>query len=237
MTSDMSDECCILFLMSTFFNPVYIISVLIAISIHEWAHAYTADKLGDDTPRLMGRLTINPLAHVDLLGALMFVTVGFGWAKPVPVNPMNLRHPKRDYALVAVAGPFVNLVIAFVSFAALSLLFGDHPLSFGDLLSGMGTGGSLGARFLQALCLSSLFVNLSLMAFNLLPIPPLDGSNIVRMWIPIRYEETWLTWGQRGPIILLCLLLAESFLNVHILSAWVETIVSWTVIAFSFLLP
>ena len=90
-------------------------ALLLAVTVHELAHALVADRLGDSTARRLGRITLNPLPHIDPLGALAFVLAGFGWAKPVPVNPQNLRHPVRDMAWVAVAGPVSNFVVAFVA--------------------------------------------------------------------------------------------------------------------------
>lgn len=216
-----------------FFDPLYIIAILVAIAIHECAHAYAAYLLGDDTARLQGRMTLNPLSHIDLMGALLFVTVGFGWAKPVPVNPVNLRHPKRDMAIVAVAGPLSNLLLAFLCYIALYLLYGNSPQSFHDIVFGLEATGV--QAMVQHLLLGSLLVNLGLMAFNLLPVPPLDGSNILRMWIPWRMEDAYMRWMQRGPMILLCILIAESFTNIRILSGFIDVIVAFTLRLFSLL--
>lgn len=209
-----------------FFHPVYIIAILIAISIHECAHAYAAYLLGDDTAKYEGRLTLNPLSHLDLLGSILFLTIGFGWAKPVPVNPLNLKHPKRDMALVALAGPVSNLVLAFVCYGVLSLFFSSNPSSFGEVVVGLSSSGSVGRAMVQLILLSSLMVNLGLMAFNLLPVPPLDGSNILRMFIPWRHETKYMEWMQRAPMILLGVLLLESFTSIRILSGFIDVIVS-----------
>jgi Zn-dependent protease len=205
-----------------FLRPTYIIAILIAISVHEWAHAISADKLGDRTARNEGRLTLNPIAHIDLLGAILFVTVGFGWAKPVPVNPMYFKHPKRDMAITAIAGPFSNLILAIISFSILILLPGGFDLSVNQLLDAQG--GSAALTVFTMILRDSLFVNLALMAFNLFPIAPLDGSNILRMFIPLRMEERYDDFLRIGPWILLGLLLFESFLPFPLLSAWVHGI-------------
>ena len=105
-----------------FLNPIFILSILIALTVHEWAHAFVANRLGDPTAREMGRLTLNPIVHLDPMGTILFLLVGFGWGKPVPVNERYFHHPKRDTALVAAAGPVSNLVLAFIAFIALSLL-------------------------------------------------------------------------------------------------------------------
>lgn len=209
-----------------FFHPTYIIAILVAIAVHEWAHAYAAHLLGDDTARLEGRMTVNPLSHIDPLGALLFVTVGFGWAKPVPVNPLRFRHPKRDMAAVALAGPVSNLLLAFVCYALLALLYGDRPTAFGDVVAGLMGPESVGERMAQLILLSSVMVNLGLMAFNLLPIPPLDGSNILRMFVPWRLEAQYMAWMQRAPMMLLGILLLESFTSIRILSGFVGGIVA-----------
>lgn len=147
-------------------------AVLFAITFHEVAHGWIADRLGDPTARLSGRLTLNPIAHLDPIGTIMMILVKFGWAKPVPVNPMNLRHPLRDMIWVAAAGPVANLIVS----AASLLLFRWS--------------GELATPFLAApireLLKWSFIINLNLAAFNLIPIPPLDGSQILKGLLPRR---------------------------------------------------
>jgi len=157
-----------------------ILCLLAAFTVHEWAHAYVAYRLGDDTPMLDGRVTLNPLAHLDPVGTIAFVLVGFGWGKPVVINPMRLE--KRVYELwVALAGPASNLVFA----VALNLL--AHFTSSQEVFS-------------MLLRLASLF-NVSLAAFNLIPLPPLDGSSVVDYFYP-----GYKALGSRLPIILIFLL-------------------------------
>ncbi len=218
-----------------FLNPLYIIAVLIAIAIHECSHAVAAYWLGDDTAKWEGRMTLNPLSHLDLFGALLFLTVGFGWAKPVPVNPVNLKHPKRDMAIVALAGPVSNLLLAFACYAGLHLL-GSNPSSFEQMTDEL-VQPSVGQAMLTMLLTASLMVNLGLMAFNLLPVPPLDGSNILRMFIPYRFEWQYAEWMQRAPMILLGVLLLEAFTHVRILSGFVGAIIGATVTVFQAILP
>jgi Zn-dependent protease len=147
-------------------------AVLFAITFHEVAHGWVADRLGDPTARLSGRLTLNPIAHLDPIGTIMMILVKFGWAKPIPVNPMNLRHPLRDMIWVAAAGPVANLIVAAVS-----------------LLLYRWSGG-LATPFLalpfRELLKWSFIINLNLAAFNLIPIPPLDGSQILKGLLPRR---------------------------------------------------
>jgi Zn-dependent protease len=143
-------------------------ALLIAVTVHELAHALVADRLGDPTARSIGRLTLNPLPHIDPLGALAFVLAGFGWAKPVPVNAQNFRHPMRDMAWVAAAGPIANFLAAF---AALIFILALNP-------TGMlpeAAGGAL--RYVYTF-------NLVLGIFNLIPIPPLDGGHFLPYLLP-----------------------------------------------------
>lgn len=208
-------------MLSSFVSPPFLISILIAISVHEAAHGWMAARLGDPTAHNAGRLTLNPLAHIDLMGALMFLVVGFGWAKPVPVNPMYFSHPKRDTALVSLAGPLSNLLLGSLSFFGLmALLHGQVSASSFALLT-VGTERSVISQLFLQILGSSVFINFGLMAFNLLPIAPLDGSKILHIFIPLRYEDSYETFLQRGPVILLVLILAGIFLNIPLLSMWV----------------
>lgn len=151
--------------------------VFCTLPIHEYAHAFVATKLGDDTARLKGRLTFNPLAHIDIMGAVMIFLVGFGYAKPVPVNPRKFKNPKKGMALTALAGPVSNLIMAF-GFLILYRIF--WMLYAADET----------AIVLQVSALffySAASINIGLAVFNLLPIPPLDGSRIATLLIPSKY--------------------------------------------------
>lgn len=151
--------------------------VFCTLPIHEFAHAWVATKLGDQTPRLQGRLTVNPMAHISPMGALMILLVGFGYAKPVGVNPRNFKDPKKGMALVAIAGPISNLIMGFIAefFAVLCV----------RLSNGSGNETMLSAIYLFFWFAAS--VNVQLAVFNLLPIPPLDGSRILQLLIPSKY--------------------------------------------------
>lgn len=206
-------------------RPTFIIALLIALSVHEWAHGFIANKLGDPTAKNEGRLTLNPIAHLDPIGTLLFFLVGFGWGKPVPIDPRYFKNPKRDTALVSIAGPISNLCIAFLAFGALLLLAQGHIATDPwALLEGGTLGGSMRTVFID-IFQASIALNLGLMAFNLLPIAPLDGSKVLQMFIPYRYEDAYMVFMMRGPWILLGLLLAEGFLGIPLLLGWITMIV------------
>lgn len=141
---------------------IFAISVLIALSIHEAAHAWAAHILGDDTAKNQGRLSLDPRKHLDIYGTLMFLFAGIGWGKPVPVDPVYFKNPKRDSALVAFAGPFSNFLLALV---------------LGVLSKHVAGGLQMTLRYM-------VDINIALCAFNLIPIPPLDGSKILGLFIP-----------------------------------------------------
>jgi Zn-dependent protease len=148
--------------------------VFCTLPLHEFAHAFVADKLGDDTARKNGRLTISPIAHISPLGALMIFLCGFGYAKPVPVRMRNFKNPKRDMALVALAGPLCNIIQAFVYLFLYSLI-----TSFGF--------SNPAIAYVALFFFFAADVNIGLAVFNLLPIPPLDGSRLATALLPAKY--------------------------------------------------
>ena len=171
--------------------------IVIAMVVHEYAHARVAYALGDYTPRLQGRLTLNPAAHVDPIGLAMLLFVHFGWAKPVMINPMNFRNPRRDDILVSLAGPASNLITSFIALIVLVLMAkADFPFSEGVLV------------------VFNLIIiyNINFAIFNMLPIPPLDGSHILRNLLPYelarQYEEL-----ERYSFIFLIIILATPILS------------------------
>lgn len=172
-----------------------ILTLLIAFSVHEFSHAWVANSLGDDTPRSMGRLTLNPLAHLDVMGSLLLLVAGFGWAKPVPINPYALRRRSPSALMwVSLAGPASNFVLAML--AAIPLRAGLIPYSQpGKLLP---TPFSFLIEFIA--------INLLLMLFNLLPIAPLDGDKIAEYFLPSSWANTLERIRPYGPIILMVLL-------------------------------
>ena len=177
------------------FILIALIALLPALTVHEWAHGFSAYKLGDHTAKADGRLSLNPLDHLDPIGSLMLLLFGFGWAKPVPVMTRNFKNPKRDFAITAFAGPFANFVLGFLS-ALLLVLSAFIPVKLG--LTG------ITYEVLQNVFYFSLMYNVGLGLFNLIPIPPLDGSNILLCLLPnnlaakyaqIRYYTRYIILG------------------------------------------
>ncbi len=158
--------------------------ILLSLSVHEFSHGKVADLLGDPTPRAMGRLTLNPIAHLDPIGALvLLLTRRFGWAKPVPINPRNFRNPQRDILYVSLAGPMSNIGLAILfSLVFRFLLF---LLQMGAITFAVGNF----TYFLIEMIQLGIIINLALAIFNLLPVPPLDGSKILRGFLPFRYHQ------------------------------------------------
>ncbi len=167
--------------------------ILVALTFHEYAHGYVALRFGDPTAKMAGRLTLNPLSHLDPIGTIMLFVVHFGWAKPVPVDPRYFRNPKQDMLWVALAGPGANMVLAFIS---------------GILLSMLGRGSLFGSHNMLLIMLQySLFINLALAVFNMLPIPPLDGSKVLRGLLPYKYQHIADQMEMYGPWALMGLIM------------------------------
>lgn len=174
--------------------------VFCTMPIHEYAHALIATKLGDQTPRLSGRLTLNPMAHISPLGAVMIFLCGFGYAKPVSVNPRNFKDAKKGMALTAIAGPISNLIMGFVFIFIATLL--SNIINTESVLSF--------AIFYFLFFAGSINVNLAV--FNLLPIPPLDGSRILQLLIPAKYYYKFLQY-ERYIVIVVFVLIATGVLS------------------------
>ena len=187
-----------------FQNPLqflYILpAILIGLTVHEWAHAYAAYRLGDPTAKNLGRMTLNPLAHIDPIGFVMLLLVGFGWAKPVPVTPRNFKNYRRDDIIVSLAGIATNLIVAFLfSFVYVA----------GILKWGLATNEAF-----MSIIGSIISINLTLAVFNLIPIYPLDGSHVAESLLMHKIPRVFMFLRQYGQIILLGLIIsgATSFI-------------------------
>jgi Zn-dependent protease len=181
-------------------------AAVIGLTVHEFSHAYMAYRLGDDTAKNDGRISLNPMKHIDWLGFFLIIMAGFGWAKPVMFNPYNLKHKHRDEILISIAGPLSNLILAILFFGIAHVLY-IFPYFQADLIG------------LQAVNLIALWgtINLGLFVFNLIPLPPLDGSHVYLTYvkdIDVRLMENLYKYGTIG---LLAIILAENYLHVNIL--------------------
>ncbi len=181
---------------------------LIALTVHEYSHGYAASRLGDPTARALGRLTLNPLKHIDPVGAVCMLVFRFGWARPVPINPRYFKKPKRDLAIVALAGPLSNIILSFIGGFLYSLLL--------SVFSGM----SFTNAFMLEMCQNLLdftfifhYVNLGLAVFNLLPVPPLDGSRILNVILPERAYFKIMQYERKIYLGLLIWLVLGDFLR------------------------
>lgn len=188
---------------------------IIGLTFHEFSHAYVANRLGDPTARAMGRLTLNPIAHLDLFGTLMLVFAGFGWAKPVPVDASQLRSPRRDMAIIALAGPVSNVVLALLVGLGLRAVF---PAGFAAAQTS-----SLASTAVW-ICVQAVWINVILAAFNLIPIPPLDGSRILAGIVPEHWNHGYEQFERIGPMLLIGLVLLASFSGISIFNRLVSPI-------------
>ncbi len=170
-----------------------LLGILMAIAVHEYAHAWEANRLGDDTAKRLGRLTINPLAHIDPTGLFLFILAGFGYSKPVPFNP-NVLKSDKDEIKIAIAGPISNIILALI----LAL---PYRIS---LIIGLNVSQSLILTFLDTM----VYMNLVLAIFNFIPIPPLDGSRVLNYFLAADARESW---ERIGPLVLAALIFASIF--------------------------
>lgn len=192
--------------------PIFILSI----SFHEAAHAYSAFYFGDDTAQKQGRLTLNPLSHLDPLGTLVLVLFHFGWAKPVPVDPRNLKNPDRDMSAIAAAGPLSNLALAVFCVVVIQLVKYQpalHPM-------------------INALVIGA-WINVMLFIFNLIPVPPLDGGNIIRGFLPSSAKEVFDKIAPYSMLILIVMIYLP--FTRQLLTQSIGTVLYWIELAFSWI--
>ncbi|MEE8340722.1 MAG: site-2 protease family protein [Candidatus Neomarinimicrobiota bacterium] len=194
--------------------------IIFALSFHEFSHGWMANRYGDPTAKQAGRLTLNPMAHLDVFGSLALYLMGFGWAKPVPVDPRYLANPKRDMMWIALAGPVSNLIVALISGVLLSVLLR------------LGIIGSQSPLLL--VLIMSLQINLVLAIFNFLPIPPLDGSRILEGLLPHKYQNELIKFQYYGPRILMGLIIFSMFTRFNIFSVIISPIMAIFLKLFTF---
>lgn len=176
-------------------------AAIIGLTVHEFSHAYAAYKLGDDTAEKDGRLTLNPLKHIDWLGFILILVAGFGWAKPVIFNPENLKNKHRDEILIAIAGPISNFIVAVLFFMIARLLLFVEGMNF---------------EIIQMIIIWGI-INFSLFVFNLIPIPPLDGSHIYLTYLKDIHPTLMMNLYRWGTFGLFAIIIAENKLNINIL--------------------
>lgn len=200
----------------TLFSYLYLfVSLILAITFHECSHAYVASVLGDPTAKLKGRVSLNPIRHLDLVGTIMIIMTfvsgfGIGWGKPVPVNPYNFRDYKKGEALTALAGPMANFLLALVASFFIRFLGDSLSLYF--------------INFLQVF----VMLNVGLMSFNLIPVPPLDGSKILFMFLPDRYYHLRARLEHNGAMILFGAIIVSQILGIPLLQWILGPIMNFT---------
>jgi len=180
--------------------------ILIALTFHEFAHAYIAYRLGDPTAKNSGRLTLNPLAHLDLVGTIMVFIIHIGWAKPVPVNPAYFKNPKKDTLYVSLAGPLSNIILAFI-FGIMCRILNVTTLYPADLSV---------MEIVKFMCAFGVLINLVLAFFNIIPLPPLDGSKILMGLVPDKYNSYVELLMRYGHFVLLGLVIMSVVFSIPI---------------------
>ena len=179
-------------------------AVLIAMVLHELSHAYVSYRLGDPTPKQTGRLTLNPLKHLDPIGSICLLVLGFGWAKPVQINPNYYKNPKVGTLWVSLAGPGMNFLLAFIGSLGVSLIYKIT----GDSISFQTEAGYRAFLYIFRFLYYFMLINIGLGVFNLIPFPPLDGSKVLATILPDRLYYTWMRYERYGQFILIVLLYA-----------------------------
>ena len=181
-------------------------AAVIGLTVHEFSHAYAAYKLGDNTAKLDGRLTLNPLKHIDWMGFFLIVIAGFGWAKPVVFNPDNLKHKHRDEILISIAGPFSNFVVALLFFVIARLLYIDEFFNTTRL----------GLEVINMIMMWGV-INFGLFVFNMIPLPPLDGSHLYLTFLKEIHPKLMMNIYKYGTLGLFAIIIAETQFKVNIL--------------------
>jgi len=203
---------------------LWTVALIVAITIHEFSHAVVANGLGDSTAKQLGRLSLNPLKHLDPSGTVMILLAGFGWGKPVPVNPYRLAHGATGTSLVAAAGPFSNLAVAFLLAIPIKLgileytgfgIYGIADLISGGLLDG-----------LSVLVTLIISLNILLAVFNLIPLAPLDGSRVLEGFIPREHSDSYARIQQYGPVILIGVIMLDYALGLGILRTVIGPVIT-----------
>ena len=192
-------------------------ALVFSLSFHEFAHAWMAYRLGDNTAARLGRLTLNPISHLDPIGSLALLLMGFGWAKPVPVDPRYLENPKKDMVKVAAAGPISNIILAIVAALVLRLLFST------DLLT----------NNIKTFFIIFMQINITLAVFNLLPVSPLDGSQILTPFLEKHFSFD-LVWKMQvyGPRVLFFVIIFSMITDIHIFSFIINPIFNFFIYIF-----
>ena len=192
-------------------------ALVFSLSFHEFAHAWMAYRLGDSTAARMGRLTLNPMSHLDPIGSLALLLMGFGWAKPVPVDPRYLKNPRKDMVKVAAAGPISNIILAIIAALVLRLLFDSDFLS----------------NSVKTFFIMFMQINITLAVFNLLPVSPLDGSQILSPFLEKQFGSD-IVWKMQayGPRVLFFIILFSMITDIHIFSFVINPIFNLFIFVF-----
>ncbi|MBB3188266.1 site-2 protease family protein [Microbacter margulisiae] len=181
-------------------------AAVIGLTVHEFSHAYAAYRLGDTTAKELGRVSLNPLKHIDWIGFFLIVVAGFGWAKPVTFNPQNLKNKHRDEILISIAGPLSNLILAILFFVIARILY------FVSFFNGT----DLGLWIINLIVLWGV-INIALFIFNLIPLPPLDGSHVYLTYIQDINPKLMVNLYKYGTAVLFAIIIGESWLHINIL--------------------